>query len=889
MIEFCERFKYTRFQIEFKPNALPKKKNMKKLVLLLSLLGIFEFSNAQTPGAAPAAPKGSAKITGYLLDSTDSKPVEFASIALINKTTGRPVDGTSADVVGKFTITKVAIGSYKLVASFLGYNSITIPVEITSKNDDKDLGVIRMGSNTKMLAEVTVEGQRALIEEKVDRTVYNAEKDQTNRGGDATDVLKKVPMLSVDLDGNPSLRGSSNIKILINNKPSTILASSISDALKQIPADMIKTVEVITSPSAKYDAEGSAGIINIVTKKNTLQGLTFSFDSSVGARGSNLSMNGNFRNKTWGMTLGGFGRSQYNVNGTSESIQTTLNNGILTRNVQTSDTRSSALFGNYQIGFDWDINKYNSITASSRFGVRNGNNWGDGLRQVKNDKLFSLRNTNSLDESANVDLNIDYTHTFEKPQKELSILALLSNNNRTNDFFNDIMNPNSTMSQIMNSIKNINGSVNKENTLQIDYQTPITKLQLIEFGAKIIGRQVTSDYTSYLNPTGNDPTNYTKVNLANLPSNVFDYNQNIWATYFSYTLSTKSKWSIKAGGRYEHTDIDASFLKKEGQNLAIPPYGVLVPSFNMSKTFKSGTWRFSFNRRIQRPGIQNLNPNVNATNPLNISQGNPNLAPEYANNYEINYSKFVKQTYISTAIFVRNNTGAISQIRTVVGDTVKTTSANIGIENAYGMNINLNMNVSNKLMIGGGGDLAYMVLANNVADPLLNASNQGLQSNFRIFGNYNFGGGWGAQLFSFYRLNQIMLQGSQGGFGTYSLSLKKDFKNKKGSIGFGAENFLTNGMTIHSETKTPIITSVSNNVMRNLNFKINLSYRFGKMSFNPTKKKKSVSNDDQKDGGGDATPAPQQPNMPGMGGMGGDRGGRGGGGYSGGGGFGGPR
>ena len=873
---------------------------MKKLFLLFSLLGACQISNAQMPTglggfsgaapkkeaiAAPVAPKGSAKIVGYLLDSTDSKPVEFASVALINKTTGRPVDGTVADQVGKFTITKVAIGSYKLVASFLGYNSITIPVEITGKNDDKDLGVISMGSNTQMLAEVTVEGQRALIEEKVDRTVYNAEKDQTNRGGDATDVLKKVPMLSVDLDGNPSLRGSSNIKVLINNKPSTILASNIADALKQIPADMIKTVEVITSPSARYDAEGSAGIINIVTKKNTLQGLTFSFDTSAGVRGSSLSMNGNFRNKTWGMTLGGYGRSQYNVNGQSESIQTTSNNGILTRNVQTSDTRSNGLFGNYQLGFDWDINKFNSITASSRIGFRNGNSWGDGLRQVRNDKLFSLRNTNSLDESANIDLNLDYTHTFAKPQKEFSILAMMSNNNRTNDFFNDIMNPNSSMSQIMNSIKNINGSVNKEATLQLDYQTPITKLQMIEFGAKIIGRQVNSDYASFLNPTGNNPSNYIKVNLANLPSNVFDYNQNILGTYFSYTLSTKSKWSMKLGGRYEYTDIEASFLKKEGQNLTIPPYGVLVPSFNMSKTFKSGTWRFSFNRRIQRPGIQNLNPNVNATNPLNISQGNPNLSPEYANNYEINYSKFVKQTYISTALFVRNNTGAINQIRTVVGDTVKTTSMNIGVENAYGMNININMNLSNKLMIGGGGDFSYMVLKNNVADPLMNASNEGLQSNFRIFGNYNIGNGWGAQLFSFYRPNQILLQGTQGGFGIYSLSMKKDFKNKRGSVGIGAENFLTNGMTIRSETKTPLITQESTNVLRNMNFKINISYRFGKMSFSPTKKKKSVSNDDQKDGGGDATPAPAQA-MPGMGG--GDRGSRGGGGgYSGGGGFGG--
>ncbi|MHA8075946.1 TonB-dependent receptor domain-containing protein [Aquirufa sp. TARAVU-A1A] len=832
---------------------------------------------AVIPGTAQATPKGSAKIVGYILDSTDTKPVEFASIALINKATNRPVDGASADQVGKFVLNKVAQGDYKLVISFIGYESKTLFVSINAKNDDHDLGVIKLPSSTKMLAEVTVEGQRAMIEERVDRTVYNAEKDATNKGGDATDVLKKVPMLSVDLDGNPSLRGSSNVKVLINNKPSTIMASSIADALKQIPADMIKTVEVITSPSAKYDAEGSAGIINIVTKKNTLQGLTLNFDTSAGVRGSNLALNGNFRNKNWGLSLGGFGRSEYNVNGKFESTQITSVNGVQTTNQQTAETRREGIFGNYQLGFDWDINKYNSVTSNVRFGLRNGNNWQDGLKQIRNGALTSLRNTNSLDESANVDINVDYTKTFEKAQKEFSILSMYSRNNRTNDFYNLIMNTKSTMSEIMSSIKNANDAFNEEATIQMDYQTPINKMSMVEFGAKAITRNVTSDYKSYT--AGADGV-YSQVNLATLPSNVFDYNQNIWSTYGSYTLTTKNKWSIKAGARYEHTDISASFLKKEGQNTVIPPYGVLVPSFNMSKTFKSGTWRFSYNRRIQRPGIENLNPNVNASNPLNISTGNPNLAPEYTNNYEVSYSKFVKQTYISTAIFMRNTTGAINRIREVRGDTVKTTSQNIGNEDAYGMNINLNVNVSNKLMLGGGGDLAYMVLANNVADPLLSAKNEGLQSNFRIFGNYNFGNGWGAQVFSFYRVNQVQLQGSQGGFGMYSLSFKKDFKNKKGSIGFGAENFLTpNGFVIRNETKTASINQISENTMRNMNFKINLSYRIGKMSFGPTKKKKSVNNDDTKGGEGDAAPAaPQQPmGMPGMR-MGG-----------GGGGFGGPR
>ena len=868
---------------------------MKKLITLFALITLSVSAIAQIPGgmggfgAAPkketiipgtaqAASKGSAKIIGFLLDSTDSKPVEFATLALINTKTNKPVDGTVADGVGKFTLNKVAIGSYKIVVSFIGYESKTVFVNITEKNDDRDLGVIKLQQSSKMLSEVTVEGQRALIEERVDRTVYNAEKDASNKGGDATDVLKKVPMLSVDLDGNPSLRGSTSVKVLINNKPSTIMASNIADALRQIPADMIKTVEVITSPSAKYDAEGSAGIINIVTKKNTLQGLTLSFDSSAGVRGSNLSLNGNFRNKNWGLSLGGFGRSEYNVNGKFESTQLTQNMGVETRNVQTAESRREGLFGNYQLGFDWDMNKYNSITSSVRFGLRNGNNWQDGLQQIRNGVLTSLRNTNSLDESANVDINVDYTHTFEKPQKEFSILSMYSRNNRSNDFYNLIMNTKSTMSEILSSIKNENGSYNEEATFQMDYQTPVAKNQLLEFGAKGIIRNVTSDYKSF---TAGSNGIYTQVNSAILPSNVFDYNQNIYSTYGSYTLTTKNKWSIKTGARYEYTDITASFLKKEGQNTVIPAYGVLVPSFNMSKTFKSGTWRFSYNRRIQRPGIQNLNPNVNATNPLNISTGNPNLAPEYTNNYEVSYSKFIKQTYISTSFFMRNTTGAINQIREVFGDTVKTTSRNIGNEDAYGMNINLNVNLSNKLMIGGGGDLSYLVLANNVADPLLNARNEGLQTNFRVFGNYNIGNGWGAQVFSFYRVNQIQLQGSQGGFGIYSLSFKKDFKNKKGSIGFGAENFLTpNGFIIRNETKTATINQVSENTLRNMNFKINFSYRIGKMSFGPTKKKKSVNNDDTKGEGGDAAPvAPQQPmGMPGMR-MGG----------GGGGGFGGPR
>jgi hypothetical protein len=292
---------------------------MKKLLLL----AVVVFSYGVTLAQAPAEqPKGNAKLIGAVIDGETNQPVEFANIALVNPDTQKPVDGTVCDDKGKFSLNKIPAGKYNVIVSFIGYESQTIEgVTIPEKREDINLGLIKLSTGAKVLNEVTVTGQKQLLEEKVDRLVYNAENDQTARGGDATDVLKRVPMLSVDLDGNVSMRGSSNIQVLINNKPSTIVASSVADALKQIPADQIKTVEVITSPSAKYDAEGSGGIINIITKKNNLQGLTLGVDAGIGLRGSNLGLNGNYRKGKMGFSLGGWGRANYNINGRFESNQ----------------------------------------------------------------------------------------------------------------------------------------------------------------------------------------------------------------------------------------------------------------------------------------------------------------------------------------------------------------------------------------------------------------------------------------------------------------------------------------------------------------------------------------------------------------------------------------
>jgi outer membrane receptor protein involved in Fe transport len=848
--------KPVRFQIfQFYKHTI-----MKKILLLLAIINFVVFNamaqfpmggggfggggsrrseQMQMPGTAQSGPKGSAKITGYVIDSAATKAVEFASIALTSKETKKIVDGAICDDKGKFNLTKLPTGEYILSVSFMGYKSAKMEVKIVNKNDEIDLGVIKLAQSTQLLTEVTVEGQRSLIEDKVDRMVYNAEKDVTNKGGDGADVLRKVPSLSVDLDGNVSLRGSSSVKVLINNKPSTIMASNVADALKQIPADMIKSVEVITSPSAKYDAEGSSGIINIITKKNTLQGLTLNFDSSVGIRGGNLSLNGNLRRGNMGFSLGGFGRANYNVNGRFDNTQiTTGTDGIKTTNIQGAETRNNGLFGNYQLGWDWDISKTSSVSAMVKFGARNQTNYQDALMTsiYRNSALLSssTRDVTSLDNSNNVDANIDYTKTFKKPQQELTLSGQFSRNTRSNEFTNIILGG--------NTITNINPSYNQESTLQVDYQTPVGKLQMIEFGGKGIFRQVNSTFTQI----GNNGS--------------LDYNQNIGASYFSYTLTTKTKYSLKVGGRYEYTTIDAVQTKEAvSSNIDIPSYGVFVPSINLSKNLKGGsTLKIAYNRRIQRPSLQFLNPNINASNPSNVSQGNPFLNPEYTNNYELTYNTFFKNTFLTTSVFMRNTTGGIESVRTTTNDAqnrpiILTRYLNIGNQDSYGMNIFGNINISNKLQLGGGMDLYYAVLKNNNPDPLYNASNEGFVTSYRIFGSYNLTKGWGIQTFAFFRGNQVQLQGNQGGFGIYSLGLKKDFLNKKGSIGFGAENFFTpNGFTIQSNVDSPIISQTSVNTLRNMNFKVTFSYRIGKMTFvDAKKKKKSVNNDDMKDGGGD--------------------------------------
>ena len=842
-------------------NYLLQMKKLFNIIVLLLLISTSGVIAQQTPGRVTSP----SKIIGIAKDMKTGDPVAYATAALYVAGSDTNIAGAVADGDGKFFITGMDPGTYDLKISFLGFETKSINgIEVVSKTGDVNIGEIEMTDEGLALEEVTVQGQRDLIEERVDRTIYKAENDKTTAGGDGTDVLRRVPMLSVDLDGNVSMRGSSNITVLIDGRPSAIAASSISDALKQIPADEIKSVEVITSPSAKYDAEGTSGVINIVTKKNNLQGMSANIRTGVGLRGSDFGLNASARKGKFGFTLGGFGRAGYNINGSFENMQV-LNNtdGTTSTVIQSADTKSNQLFGRYNFGVDYEIDKYNFLTAAVNFGIRNRSSYQDDFltQNFVNGNLLrnALRETDTKDNSNSVDVSLNYTKTFEKKGKEISVLTLYNRDNRENYFVNTLFEED--MSTIDSRLKNDNPSKNEEFTVQLDFVEPLGKegQSILEYGAKTILRKAYSDF-AYFQAEGADGEYVEDLN-PNL-SNEFSYDQNVTAGYVSYTATLFKNYTIKPGLRYEYTTINADF-KTESTTADIPSYGTLVPSLNLSRKLANGNLiKAAYNRRISRPSLRYLNPNIDASNPLQVSQGNPELDPEYTDNYELGYSTFFKGTMVSFSGFFRNTTGSIQSVRTVGDDGIIYTGYdNIGHENAIGTNIFTNISISDKFSLNGSIDLYYSMLDNGLSDPLYAASNEGFVVSGRMFGNYTLPKDWQIQLFTFARGRQVELQGSSGGFAAYGLGLNKQFAEKRGTIGFGADNFLTKEFKIKNEIVTPTIVQNSTNIMRNMNFKINFSYRIGKLSVDQRqRRKKSVNNDDLKEGGNEGGGAEIQQN-----------------------------
>ena len=816
--------------------------------LVIGVLAAGTVVGTACPGWAQQAPARSAgRLAGTAVDVATGQPVGYASVVVLSAA-GAAVGSGVGGADGRFVLAGIPAGTYSLKISQVGYQELVRPGVVVPAGGEVLLGVLPLAATAQKLAEVVVVARRALVEELADRTVYHAENDHTTQGGDATDVLRRVPLLSVDLDGSVSLRGNQNVKVLLNNKPTTLFAAGLADGLRQLPADQIARVEVITSPSAKYDAEGSGGIINIVTKTSDLRGGQLSANGSVGTRSATLNLSGGYRTGRMGFVLSGFGRAGYRTPGSFANDQLTTDpaTGQQIRTTQAATTRQNQLFGRYTLGWDFDLDKRNALNAALTYGTRNATTYQDALATSTQPlpagpASSSVRDGRTTDDSGTVDASLTYTHLYATPQRELSVLSLLSRNHRAYAFTTDTYA--ASDARELGPAGNDNPSTNQELTTQLDYQTPTGPNQLLETGLKDIRRTVVSDYT------------YSGL-LANAQAdNAFTYRQHVAAGYVAYSAGLPRGYTFKPGLRYEYTTIGAGY--GQGAVGDIPAYGVLAPSASLLRKLPSGNvLRLAYNRRLQRPSLQFLNPNLQAANPLVQTQGNPLLRPEYTSNYELGYSTLLRQISLSFSTFVRHTTGSIQSVRTPLASpdypgAVLVTYQNIGQENAYGGSAFGSLSVGDKLSLNGGIDAYYAVLQNNVADPRYAARNAGLVVGGRLAGSYALPKGWEVQAFGAYRGQQVLVQGAQSSFAVYSLSVRRAFAQERGSLGFGAENFFTPRTTVHTDLAGPLLSQSSASVQYISSFKLYFGYRIGQLSADQ-RAHKDVKNDDLKldDNGG---------------------------------------
>ncbi len=814
---------------------------MKHIYFFIFLLLAVSRLYAQFPGGGGQS-SIVGKITGVIIDSVTKKPVDYATVSLSRSTQTKSTNGSLADDKGAFKIDKIKPGKYRLTITFIGYNTKIIdPVETTDSRPDLSLGNILLSSNSKELSEVVVEGQTNIIENKIDRIVYNAEKDVTAAGGNATDVLRKVPLLSVDFEGNVSLRGSSNVRVLINGKPSGVMAGNIGDALKAIPADQIKNVEVITSPSAKYDAEGASGIINIITKKNNLEGLSGTLSSSVGTRQNNANANINIKKGRFGLSTNVGGN--YSWPAASILDFSSVRTNAISR--QTGKNETERLAGNGSVGIDYDFNTYNSISSTLKF---NRFTFGtDGANTVSNlinnTTTGYVRTTNNDFKAFNYDWNNDFTHKFKKQGQEYSIAGQYTRGKTDNDYTTAFSN---------NPLSETSGNdgVNEEFTFQADYTHPFKKV-IWEIGAKTILRDIISDSRAFnLNPSNNALQPITNRN------NIYDYHQDVVAGYSTFAFTLAKKYGFKLGGRYELTDIEGNSTPANLIASFKDNYGTFVPSITISRGFKNfQTVKLSYNKRIQRPSLFYLNPFRNVADSLQQSQGNPSLSPETSHNFELGYSTFVKTTIINASIFYRRTNDVIESIIIPSVENGKPFSLqsydNIGYNNSYGFNFFGSINPVKKLTLRTNLNInSYDIKINNSALSVDNSTANKTYFLYNAFVSASLNLPKDFIIESFVILNspRRTFQGENAGFNMWITGFKKEIFKKKGSL----------GITIidpFNERKNFKSNLTGSNFNQNTNFSIpfrsfgaNFSWRFGQLKAGAPKKKRGVTNDDLKQG-----------------------------------------
>jgi Outer membrane receptor proteins, mostly Fe transport len=814
--------------------------NMRPFILVL-IIQIF-FCIAVDSQTKPLS-KSNTSISGKVFDKSTNGPLEYATITLISKQSGKTVTGTVADAKGVFGITNIPFDTYQINIEFIGYEKSTLDnISLTSDKHSVALGTVFLSPSMQSLQSVTIVGDKPVVENKIDKIVYNVSNDITSQGGAAIDVLKKVPQVTVDIDGNVELQGNSNIRFLINGKPSSVFGNSLADALASIPASQIKSVEAITNPGAKYDSQGTGGIINIILYDNKMQGINGNINLSAGSRLENGSMNLNIRHNNFGVNAFFSGnaalKSQlpYSQNrfATDTAAKTTTN---LIQTSRTDFERNGYRSG---VGFDWNITKNDILTGS--LGYNQFTNRNKGLTNQEElitdissnpvSDLYTLRNSDSRFRIGSIDYSLDYKKKFKKEGQELDIAYNASNGKPNSNYIQS----QSYVGQAIpfSGSSSTNPGTDNEINISVDYAHPVNKNILIETGAKLVNE----DITSIADVSVFDPSTDQYVSDA-LQSYRLNYTMKVYAGYLSSNFKLFNWLNVKVGARYEYTNVKIDF-----PNSSIPAYGTFVPSVVLSHDLnKTQSLKLAYGKRIERPEYRELNPFINLSDPYNISTGNTLLKPEIGNNFELGYSStFKKGGNIYISLIERINTQDVKQVTTfyptyLIGDSTYTNvsvtnNQNIGVEYNTGINVSGSYPITTKLNLRGNLMVSQRYTISSI---VIGNQSAGLRARLNMNATYQLNKDLVFELFGFYSSPVQNIQGRNPQFFIYTFALRKLFWDKKASFGFTATNPFNEYVRQLSTISTESYTSTNIRQVPLRSFGISFMYKFGKMEFSKNK------------------------------------------------------
>ena len=671
---------------------------MKWIILVLCFFFLSHQSLKAQPPKGSKTPESELLITGKVVEKQSQQAVEFATVVLVHATTKSLLKGTTTQEGGYFELEADSV-NFQVEISFIGFEKQVITA-FKRKGRHLDLGKIELSNDKALIEDIVVEAERSQMEFKLDKKVFNVGKDLSTAGGSALDVLNNVPSVDVNIEGQVSLRGATGVQILINGKPS-ILASDESNALGTITADMIEKVEIITNPSAKYEAEGTAGILNIVLKKEEKKGLNGSISLNTGyPHNHSIGFSLNRRTEKFNLftQLGAGYRSlpRYNDNINSNLVTgtTILSEGIEYRN---------ETFFNGLIGADYHINKYHVLTLSGNFAyeIEGQPSQNDFIQLNNQDQTVAAwtRTENTQATNPKGQYELIYKGEFKDSKEHTLQISALGNffSKQLHSDFED----RTTEGTRSDNFQQTNTAFKEARyTFQLDYVKPFGKEIKLELGSQYVFLDISNDFAV------DDLVNDAWVPNAGL-TNTFEYDQQVLAAYATGAYEGK-KWGVKLGLRLEHTDLKTLLVQTQESNPQ--NYTNLFPSAHTSYKINE---RFSvqagYSRRIYRPRLWDLNPFFNIRNNFSIRAGNPDLQPEFTDAFELTGIYIFDQLSLNMSVYHRYTTAVVERVSTFEDNVTTVMPMNIGQRNTTGGELNAKYNPNKWLTINADVNYNYFV------------------------------------------------------------------------------------------------------------------------------------------------------------------------------------